>query len=84
MTLLVLNVGWTRWTFIESLSVPCTFRPYCGNISTYYGGNITCAQISITDRILDEMTTYAIYYVSKYSERFHTLLWLWVLDVNWP
>ncbi|RUS84565.1 hypothetical protein EGW08_007660, partial [Elysia chlorotica] len=34
----------------------------CGELSDFYGGNKTCQEINIEDRILDEMTTYAIYY----------------------
>ncbi|KAK3746942.1 hypothetical protein RRG08_030352 [Elysia crispata] len=34
----------------------------CVELSDFYGGNKTCEEINIEDRILDEMTTYAIYY----------------------
>ncbi|XP_076435094.1 ATP-dependent translocase ABCB1-like [Babylonia areolata] len=36
---------------------------YCSQISTFYNGTKTCPSDYITDRILDEMTTFAIYYV---------------------
>ncbi|KAL8570376.1 hypothetical protein ACOMHN_035794 [Nucella lapillus] len=36
---------------------------YCFNISIFYGGNITCAELNSMSKILDQMTTYAIYYV---------------------
>ncbi|XP_076435076.1 ATP-dependent translocase ABCB1-like isoform X2 [Babylonia areolata] len=36
---------------------------YCGQISTFYNGTKTCPNDYITDKILDEMTTFAIYYV---------------------
>ncbi|RUS84570.1 hypothetical protein EGW08_007665 [Elysia chlorotica] len=34
----------------------------CTELDAFYSGNITCNEINITDKILDEMTTYAIYY----------------------
>ncbi|GFO24716.1 multidrug resistance protein 1 [Plakobranchus ocellatus] len=34
----------------------------CGELENFYGGNKTCNEINIEDRILDEMVTYAIYY----------------------
>ncbi|GFR64849.1 multidrug resistance protein 1 [Elysia marginata] len=34
----------------------------CSELEAFYSGNKTCAEINITDKILDEMTTYAIYY----------------------
>ncbi|KAK7508463.1 hypothetical protein BaRGS_00000029 [Batillaria attramentaria] len=54
------TVGLTKAAVLENVNL---LLPHCPNISTYYGGNYTCAVFDIQDTILDEMKTYAIYYI---------------------
>ncbi|KAK7110228.1 ATP-dependent translocase ABCB1-like isoform X2 [Littorina saxatilis] len=53
------SINTTKETMLADASL---LQTYCNDILNFYGGNYSCAQISINDKILDKMTTFAIYY----------------------
>ncbi|KAL8602924.1 hypothetical protein ACOMHN_062619 [Nucella lapillus] len=56
----LVSVNETKESMLEDSS---KIQGYCTAISAFYNGTKTCQDININDRILDKMSTFAIYYV---------------------